>query len=107
MAVVSLSVGALLSESPDLLQATAAIASRNIATASDFWIMKRSGISVIQSDRGKKYATEPVFSPSMFAPRYPCMSRQRRFLVPKPVRAREARMQNWDDNRSFKDHGRS
>ena len=45
------------------------------------------------------------FHISMFAPRYPCMSRQRRFLVPKPVRAREARMQNWDDNRSFKDHG--
>jgi hypothetical protein len=30
----------LFSESPDLLHATAAIASRNITTASDFWIMK-------------------------------------------------------------------
>ena len=49
---------------------------------------------------GKKYATNSTSHDWMFAPRSPRPVRPRRFLVPKPARVREARMQNWDDNQA-------
>ena len=45
---------------------------------------------------------EPMFSRRMFAPCSPCLPPPGSYLVPKPTRVGEARMQNWDG-----DHARS
>jgi hypothetical protein len=93
MAVVPLRAGALLLESSDLSQATAAIANSNITTASGLWIMKTPPqLSLFLTVRGKKYATGPGVSQWTFALRSPCLSPPLRLLVPKPVRVREVHM---------------
>jgi hypothetical protein len=61
-------------------------------------LKKASEILVVASKGGKKYATNSTPHDWMFAPRSPPLVPPGRFLVPKPVRVREARMQNWDDN---------
>jgi hypothetical protein len=83
----------LLAEPPDLSQATAAIANRNIANRSGCWVMKTPpGLSSFLIYCGKKYATVPVISSPGLCPTFSLPALAAPISRPKAGTVGEGRM---------------